>query len=238
MGTAIRDPKEGGGGCGSSSGWGAGQPQLPVSPRPACTLSSQRNPLPPPTPTHTQLPSPLGPSPQGRVPVRNKHGTSGVSSWETSRTCLALPAVGAKVRAEIACGQGAREGLGVQAAGRKTECWPRVPHRECGGSLQFLPGPCPPPTPAPRQRLSLPRSLQAPLLLQPVTCHQAISVSLDAWWTQRGAVLQVRKGPLKLVSAPHEPQPSPHSGAHSADPSNRAGLGRRALWVPGRCLPH
>lgn len=64
------------GGCRSSSGWGAGQPQLPASPRPACILSGQKehlNPLPTLHP-HTQFPPLSGPSPQGRVPFRINTG--------------------------------------------------------------------------------------------------------------------------------------------------------------------
>lgn len=67
-----------GGDCRSSSGWGAGQPQLPASPRPACILSGQKEPLnPSPPPT---IPSPLGSLLTGQSSFQNQHRTSGVSS--------------------------------------------------------------------------------------------------------------------------------------------------------------
>lgn len=77
-GAAIRDPEEGGA---ASPALGGVLASHSCQSHPGLPAPSAAKGTPYHTPLqYTQLPSPLGPSPQGRVPFRNKHGTSAVSS--------------------------------------------------------------------------------------------------------------------------------------------------------------
>lgn len=124
-----------------------------------------------------------------------------------------------------------RGGWGTPAAGRKTQ--------SLTGSVtapgSFFLDPALSPLP-PRQCLSLPRACRLPSSFSLSHVTWAISESLYACLVDiEGAVLQVRKGPLKLVSAPQVPQPGPTLGPTELTPSNkgRAGLpgplGHRAV---------
>lgn len=131
-----------------------------------------------------------------------------------------------------------RGGWGARAAGRKTKSWTESLTGNVTAPCSFFLDPALPLPTAPRQCLSLPGSLQAPLLLLPVIRHQGhLSVPVLLVDAERGCSPS-QEGAFKIgLCPPKYRSPAPPLGPTVPTPSNRAGLGCRALRVTRQCLP-